>query len=308
MQRRLWTLAGALLAALLLLGAMPAAAAQAFPEVITLPEGFRPEGIVAGRGQTAYVGSLANGAIYAADLKAGTGEILVEGEPGKIIVGIEFDPSTGYIYAAGGVTGKAYVYDSQTGAEIAEYNLAAPTVNFINDVVVTKDAAYFTNSRAALLYRVPLSSNGQPGAPDSVATIALSGDWVQGPGFNANGIEANSNGDTLIVVNSGLGKLYAVDAATGVAEEIDLGGESVSAGDGLLRVGNTLYVVRNQLNTIAAFKLSGDLSSATLLKNITSPNFAVPTTVTVSGGALYAVNARFGLTVQTPFTIVRVER
>lgn len=305
MYQRLWTLAGALLAALLL-AAAPASAATAFPDVIGLPNGFNPEGIVAGRGQTAYVGSLANGAIYAADLKEGTGDILVPGETGKVIVGIEFDRSTGYIYAAGGATGKAYVYDSKTGAEIAEYSFFGPGGGFVNDVVVTKDAAYFTNSNQPVLYRVPLSPNGEPGAPDTATTLPLGGEWQQVGGFNANGIEADKQGETLIVVNSSAGKLYAVDPATGIATLIDLGGASVTNGDGLLRVGDVLYVVRNRLNIIAAFELSKDLSSATLLGNLTSPNFAVPTTVTEFGGALYAVNARFGLP-PGPFSIVRVE-
>jgi len=101
-------------------------------------------------------------------------------------------------------------------------------------------------------------------------------------------------------------KATAVDPATGIADEIELGGASVTNGDGLLREGNTLYVVRNQRNEIAAFKLAKDLGSAELVQTITSPDFAVPTTVASFGKALYAVNARFGLP-PGPFTIVRVE-
>jgi hypothetical protein len=252
------------------------------------------------------VGSLANGSIYSLNVRTGEGALLVPGQTGRVTVGIEFDRSTGYIYAAGGATGAAYIYDSKTGAEVAAYSFFGPGGGFVNDVVVTRDAAYFTNSNQPVLYRVPLARNGQPGSQTEVTTITLGGDWQQVPGFNANGIEANRKGDRLIVVNSTLGTLYAVDPATGVADLIDLGGASVTNGDGLLREGNTLYVVRNRLNQIAAFDLARDLSSATLVDTITSPDFAIPTTVTQIGKALYAVNARFGLP-PGPFTVVRVE-
>ncbi len=306
MRRRLWTLTGALLAAVLLLTATPTRADETSPSVITLPNGFAPEGIVAGRGRTAYVGSLANGAIYAVNVRTGSGAELVPGQTGRVAVGLEFDRRTGYIYVAGGPTGAAIVYDSKTGDEVAAFSLFGPGGGFVNDAVVTKEAVYFTNSAQPVLYRVPLTRRGQPGAQAEVTTITLSGDWQQVAGFNANGIEASNKGDTLIVVNSTVGKLYAVDPATGIADEIELGGASVTSGDGLLREGNTLYVVRNQLNEIAAFKLAKDLGSAELVQTITSPNFAVPTTVASFGKALYAVNARFGLP-PGPFTIVRVE-
>jgi sugar lactone lactonase YvrE len=60
-----------------------------------------------------------------------------------------------------------------------------------------------------------------------VVTIPLGGEWVQNPGFNANGIARTPDGRALIVVNSGTGALFRVDPATGVATAVDLGGESV---------------------------------------------------------------------------------
>lgn len=44
-------------------------AGNSFPDVISLPIGFQPEGIVAGRGPEFFVGSLAVGAIYQGDLR-----------------------------------------------------------------------------------------------------------------------------------------------------------------------------------------------------------------------------------------------
>ena len=87
-----------------------------------------------------------------------------------------------------------------------------------------------------------------------------------------------------------------------------LGGASVSAGDGLLLSGHTLYVVRYRLNEIAIIEPAPDLSSGDLVGTITAPAFDVPSTIAAFGNALYAVNARFTTppTPQTPYSIVRV--
>lgn len=309
MKRTVWSVAGALLALMILIAGVPAAhAVPAFPATIDLPNGWLPEGVVTGRGPVIYSGSRANGAIYAANLRTGEGEILVQGQAGRIAVGLSFDRRSNYIFAAGGGTGDAYVYDAGTGEEVAAFEFTAAANTFINDVIVTREAAYFTNSSRAEIYRIALGPGGRLLDPGAFETIPLSGDWQQVAGFNANGIEATPNGDTLIVVNSTLGTLYAVDAATGVASLIDLGGASVSNGDGLLLQGRTLYVVRNQLNQIAVVKLAPDLSSGEVVDTLTDPNFDIPTTVARFGGALYAVNARFSTppTPSTTYTIVRV--
>lgn len=310
MRHRLRVLVGLLMLVALLVP-VPAAASGAayYPDVIALPNGWLPEGIVTGHGPVIYSGSRANGAIYAADLRTGEGEILVPGVTGRVAVGLSFDPRTNYIYVAGGPTGKAYIYDADDGSQVREYSLTtAPT--FVNDVIVTFDAAYFTDSQKAVCYRVPLRPNGRPAAPDAFETIPLSGDFQQVSGFNSNGIEATLIGKHLIIVNSSAGVLYRVEAETGVATLIDLGGASVSAGDGLLLQGRTLYVVRNSLNQIAVIRLSLDLSRGTLVETITNPNFDVPTTIAAHGLLLYAVNARFGTPSPTTatYTIVRVPR
>jgi sugar lactone lactonase YvrE len=194
------------------------------------------------------------------------------------------------------------------GVLVQEYTLTAPGT-FVNEVIVTRDAAYFTQSSLAEYYGVPLGEDGQLPAQSAVATIPLSGDWQQVAGFNSNGIEATKNGKSLIIVNSASGKLYHVVPDTGVATLIDLGGASVSSGDGLLLKGRTFYVVRNSLNQIAVFKLAHDLLSGVLVQTITDPRFDVPTTIARFGKALYAVNASFTTppTPSTTYTIVRVE-
>jgi sugar lactone lactonase YvrE len=222
-------------------------------------------------------------------------------------VGLSFDKRTGYLFVAGGPTGTAKVIDTQSGAQVGFFTLTGPG-SFINDVIVTQSGAFFTDSFSARLFKLPLSDSGALPDPSAVQTLDLTGDWVQAAGFNANGIEATPNGDKLIVVNSGLGNLYLVDAQTGVASLIDLGGASVGFGDGLLLRGFALYVVRNQLNEVAVIKLARDYSSGDLAMSITNPAFDIPTTIAALGSRLYVVNARFSTppTPDTEYTVVRV--
>lgn len=284
-------------------------AAPVFPEVLALPNGFRPEGIASGRGTTLYVGSLADGAIWQGDARTGFGTVLVSGEAGRVVVGIKYDARGDRLFAAGGPTGNAYVFDATTGATLATYQLASGGT-FINDVVVTKDAAYFTNSQQAVLYRIPLGPGGALPDAGAVETIPLSGDFQQVTGFNANGIDATPDGSSLLLVHSTLGALYRVDPVTGIATRIDLGGANVAAGDGILLEGSTLYVVQNRLNQVAVVALSSDLTSGIIERTITDSDFRVPTTVARFGNALYLPNARFGeaTTPASSYEVVRITR
>jgi sugar lactone lactonase YvrE len=281
--------------------AAPAAAptARPFPSSFALPNGFQPEGITIGGGHQAWLGSRVDGDIWAFDLRTGQGQKVSEG-PGTASVGMKIDHQ-GRLFVAGGPAGNGRVVDADTGAVLATYQFAAaPT--FVNDVVLTKDAAWFTDSQRAQLYKVPLGPNGELPAQSAVVTLPLSGDWQQVAGFNANGITQTPDHQALLVVNSTTGLLYRVDPATGAATAVDLGGASVSAGDGMLLVrGRTLMVVRNQLNLIAVFRLDASGTAGELKRDITSGDFDTPTTVARFGHRLYLPNARF-TTAPTPAT------
>lgn len=282
--------------------------AAPFPDVIPLPNGWQPEGIASGAGTTFYVGSIPTGAVYQGDLSTGEGSILVPAQEGRSAIGLKYDPRTELLYVAGGATRYAYVYDAVTGANVAAIQLTT-LPSFINDVVITPDAVYFTNSSQPTLYSIALGEDGTFDPNATVQEIPLVGDYVFTPGaFNANGIAATPNGDTLIIVNSVDGVLYNVDPATGVATRIDLGGGSVPNGDGILLKGKTLYVVQNQLNQVAVIRLNSDFTAGTIQDTITSPLFRVPTTIADFGNKLYVVNARFGTTPtpDTEYEVVRV--
>jgi len=141
-----------------------------------------------------------------------------------------------------------------------------------------------------------------------VRTLPLTGDLVFQTGFNLNGIAAAKGGRVLVVVQSNTGKLFTVSPRSGDTREIDLGGATVTNGDGLLLRGRTLFVVRNQLNLIAVVQLNRSLSRGRVVAELTDPDFDVPTTITFAAGRLYAVNARFGIPDPTTarYDIVRV--
>jgi len=298
-----------LLAAGLAIAAPAALAKASFPDTLSLPNGFRPEGIAI-KGNTFYVGSIPNGAIYAGDLRTGQGDVIIQGQTGRAATGLKV--SHGLLFVSGAGTGKAFVYDLKTRALVREVQLAVGAgATFINDVVVTKKAAYFTDSNRPVIYKLALEKKHAPAA--TAQPITLTGvDYVHQapPALNFNGIVATKNGKTLIAVQTATGKLFTIDPTTGAAKAIDTGAVSFPRGDGLLLQGKTLYVVQNTENKIAVVKLSHDLSRGTFERYITDSDFDVPTTIARKGKHLYAVNARFttAATPATTYTVVRVER
>jgi sugar lactone lactonase YvrE len=283
----------ALLLGLVLVAAMPASASKSWPDTIPLPVGFQPEGIDIAHGKRFYVGSIPTGAVYRGDLRTGDGSVLVPPQVGRAAIGL--DVSGKRIFVAGGPTGQAWVYEARTGATLASYQLAAGPPTFVNDVIVTRDAAWFTESMGAVLYKVPIAKDGTLGSQTDVETVPLTGDFELAPGFNTNGIDATRRGDALVIVQSNLGRLYTVDPTTGESDRIELTEGDVAFGDGILLDGRLLYVVQNQLNRVAVVKVRRMLDSGRIVKHLTDPDFDVPTTIAAFGKRLYAVNARFGV-------------
>jgi hypothetical protein len=281
--------------------------ASNFPDEIDLPNGFAPEGITS-NGTTLYVGSLAGGAIWRGDLTTGTGDIWIPAT-GTTAVGIDFEEANNRLWVAGGPTHEVRVYDGTTGSLLGTWTF--PDSGFLNDVVVTDDAVYVTDSNVQQLIVIPLGAGGALPGPSEGLTLPLTGDIEYGVGFNANGITAGRG--WLLIVQTNTGLVFRVDPATGetsVVVLIEPDGDPylVTNGDGIELNGNRLAVVRNQLNLVATFKVNGRLNSGTLTGELTSPRFAVPTTATRAAGDLWAVNARFGtpVTPDTEYWITRV--
>ena len=260
-----------------------------FPKIIPLPNGWFGEGIATGRGTSFYVSSLEGSAIYAGDLRTGKGAVLVPPQDGRLALGLKVDQRN-RLFVAGALTGEAYVYDASTGRALDMFKFGPPETTLVNDVIVTKDAAYFTDSFNPRLFVVPIARNGALGTPYE---LPLSGDYVHIPdGFNLNGIEATPSGRTLIVDQTDTHKLFRVNPNTGVAREIPVDGDA-GFGDGLLLRGRTLYVATGFDNEVRVVELEPALQSGTLIRTITDPLFDVPTTIAGFGRRLYVVNWRF---------------
>ena len=267
-----------------------AAAAEPFPDVIVLPGATSAEGIAMGVGSGFFAGDLFQGDIYRGDLRSGSASLFVDAPADRMAVGMKVDVGHGLLFVAGGFSGQAYVYDARTGADVAVVDLTDPALGtIINDVALTRDSAWFTDSVQPHIYRVPIAVDG---AVDTPSTLVVTGPAAHLSGeFNLNGIAATPDGKTLIVAHSGDSTLYTVDPATGASAAI--AGADVPLVDGILIEAGRLWAVQSFLNKVTELRLSPDLSSATVQQVITSPLFQVPTTVARHGNRLAVVNAKF---------------
>jgi sugar lactone lactonase YvrE len=278
-----------------------ARSARPLPKVLNLPNGFSPEGIAIDE-RVAYTGSLVDGSIQRIDLKTGAATRFAPSPgPSRVAVGMHIDRFD-RLWVAGGGTGfgrnlitSFRVYDTRSGAALAD--VAVPEAVFLNDVFVTRDAAWFTDSFGPNLIRVPIGANGKIGSPEKVV---LGGDWT---GLTANGIVATPDGKSLIV-----GKFEAAEGSGGVlyvvptdsvgvanARRITLHGhlDAVAAGtDGLVLNGQTLYTVNS--GGVVEIKLSRSLTTGQVLGTTEVPGAAWPTTAKRFGSRLYVIDGNFG--------------
>ncbi|NUP60187.1 MAG: hypothetical protein HOQ06_12040, partial [Pseudarthrobacter sp.] len=144
---------------LLLTTALPALA-DPLSGVIVLDGANSAEGIAAGEGKTFYAGELSTGDIFRGDIGKGTATRFIDAPAGREAVGMKADTRHDLLFVAGGDTGKAFVYNTETRKPVADFDLAP---GFINDVTLTGDGAWFTNSMAAELYFLPVGHDGKLG-------------------------------------------------------------------------------------------------------------------------------------------------
>jgi hypothetical protein len=266
---------------------------------LTLPAGLRPEGITSGPGSRYYVGSLADGRIVTGDLRTGSSSTLLPGAAGRQLRGLYWDHRTKLVWAVGNVGAEAHVWavDSRSGA--VRQDTVVPGASFLNDLVVTRRAVWVTDSRVDRLTVIALGRHGAPtGATPTF--LPLGGAWPAGDGVavNANGIRQLSDG-SAVLNNSRVGGLWQVDPRTGDVTQIPVtGGPGITSGDGLELAGRTLYDVRGsgaaEVSVLTLARKHGQWS-ARWVKALTDPRLDVPSTATLVGRTLWAVNARFGV-------------
>ncbi|WP_199829057.1 NHL repeat-containing protein [Streptomyces rimosus] len=286
--------------------ATPTSAAEG-PATLQLPEGFRPDGIAIGAKPYAYFGSLNNGAIYKADLATGVGKV-VASDTGGMATGMKLDGAS-RLYVAGGSVGDGRIVDTESGKVVADYKLPASS-GFINDVVLTRDAAWFTDSFNPVLYKIPRHRDGSFPRQSEVVTVPLTGDLHYGQGFNVSGIAPTPQGNGLVIAQISTGKLFEVDLPSGITHEVNTGGEALTNPDGLLLIDHTLYIAQNRKNEVASLRLDDSGKAAKIVRRTTDNRFDIPTRIAVSGERLYLPNARTTTepTPTTPYTAVAIPR
>lgn len=255
-----------------------------------------------------FVGSTTDGAVFRGNVgEAAEAEPFLEpGSDGRsMAIGMKVGAS-GQLFVAGGDTGRMFVYDTGTGELIDRFENGAEST-FVNDVVLTPDgSAFFTDSMNPELYGVfPDGSGGY----EMETYLDFEGTPLEyEEGFNLNGIVATPDGRYLITVKSLSGQLFRIDTRSKEVVEIDTGGADLTNGDGLLLLGRTLYVVRNQNEVIVPVELSADYSSGTAGEGFTDDSLMYPTTIAAYDGRLLAVNSQFdareeGREPDLPFTV-----
>ena len=296
-----------------------------FPtRVETLP-GSYAEGFAIGKGHTAYNGSPL-GSIYKADLRSGKGEVLVPVQDPDVLnacvlLGMRVDPRTNYLFAAGCFNGNAFVYDADTGALIMEYQLNnSGEFGVVNDLTITNDAVYFTDSFRPVLYRLPLSPNGGIPLDAGAATeLPLPDEFINNDPFccTGNGIVSTPDGKTLIIGHSNLARLYRFDTATGEVNQIPVDGPLSGFLDGIAMQGHTLYIMTPydfpgppvSIDRIQVVELDKGNLSGTLVETITDPdNLDGVASGAIFGSSLYVNNARYATFPEpnTPYWVTKL--
>lgn len=254
-----------------------------FPEGVTFHE---PSG-------TFFVSGAGSGGIYRVDVASGEATEFLPAGSRNPFTTIGMAATEGQLWVAGGNSGQVIVYDIASGEQLALYSTPEAEALFLNDVVVTDLGAFITDSNRPVLWHVPagaVGQNPQGEAQDWLSFVGTAFEYVEG--FNANGIEATEDGLTLLVVSGG-GELYKIDVETKEVTAVDLAGDSVPGGDGLVLDGQTLYVVQNGADQVSVITLADDFASGTLDRVIADERLTGSATGALVGDDLLVTNAQF---------------
>mgnify|MGYP001827497946 CR=1 FL=1 len=311
MNKNLSKLSAIALIALALPALSVSAADKPFPTRVPTLDGAASEGFAIGKGHTAY-NSSPDGSLYKVDLRSGKGEVLVDiQDPLDCLkLGMRVDDRTNYLFVAGCIYGNALVLDADNGATIGEYQLnTSGEFGIVNDLTITKDAVYFTDSFRPVLYRLPLSRDGAISLDPGAATeIPLPPEFLNTDPFccTGNGIVSTPDGKILIIGHSNLARLYRFDTASGDIDQIAVDGPLSGFLDGIAMRGKTLYIMTPynfpgppvSIDRIQVVELDKDYLSGTLVDEITDPeNLDGVASGAIFGNSLYVNNARYA----TPF-------
>ena len=252
------------------------------------------------------MGSTSDGTIYRGNVDRGDVDVFLPGgEDGRTAAtGVKVD-NQGRLWVAARDTGRAFVYDVATGDLVRALSTPETDRTLINDLTFTPDAAFFTDSFRPVVWRVARS-------PERVGAMRPWLDLRDTPvpgdtDFRLNGISASDDGRVLLTVHFDTGRLFRINVATEEVTEVDLGGATLTTGDGILLDGRTLLVVREDPGAVFPVRLAPDLTSGTVGAPF-GEGFALPTTLAEYEGSVLVVNSQLDDTdsPELPFTVSRV--
>src|SRR5262245_3721426 len=158
--------------------------------------------------------------------------------------------------------GAVFVFDATSGAQLAQYTLTNAATKGINDIIITGNAAYISNTNGdQVVFRIPLGPGGAlpPGdvPPDRPAVGAANPavTTIPTPGFTgADGIDVLPNGSLIInsVTGTSNGDMIVVNPNTGTVTPVTVTAEpgrvakALLSGDGVALDGNMLYYPENR--------------------------------------------------------------
>jgi hypothetical protein len=262
--------------------------------LLPLPSGVRPGGVAA-CGGTLFATSLTDGLILAVDLRTGLGRTLLAGVRGRALYGLRVDARTGLLLVTGtqGGSGIVLAVDHRSGVVVRRWDV--PDARRLEDLVVTPDAVWVTDSGADRLLRIGRRRNGRLG-PEPPSWLVLGVPWP-GVGRRAHGIRALPDG-RLLLHHSTAGGLWTVSPADGEVRPVPVtGGPRVIAGDRMEAAGDRLWIPGGtSRDGVAELRLDDHHGRLTArwVRDLAHRGLRTPSTVTVSGGRLWAAGAASG--------------
>lgn len=298
---------------------VPAQAHSTLPEeyVVSEDPAVRPEGIAVTADGTMYVTSVSTGAVFRGDIRnRRLSTFLAAGTDGRThAAGIHLD-KRGRLFIAGYDSHVLFVYS--TSGRLLAKRVAPNGDAALNDLVITDDAAYVTDSATGIVWRASLD-----GSRVGALTAWLNpGDFPVTPGF-LNGIVSTPDGRTLLVADGGTGSgtpgdahLFRVDVPRHTVGEVTVSGGYLATPDGLLLEGNQLYAVVEFPDGHGGWTDSADLmilnrdqtAARWVGRSDTVTPFDGPTTIARDpyGRLLWANSQLLSPSPAPPFTVSRV--
>ena len=296
---------------------------------VSIPDGFKPEGI-ARDGDTGFFVCSIRGWVWYHDIKTNTSS-KVEGSevnaPFLALTGLKYCPKQKALFLSSALNGKGYIFylrrTNGTYSVQKRTTLQFPVGSYINDVVLGKDTVFFSDSWLPKLYSIPRFDG--PESKPAITEYSLSTEMKSKLGLLAsNGLtimEDKGDSTVLVIAHWGSSALYRVQITKGSSiaetERINLP-QNVqgkrSGYDGIIKQGkSTLFVGDNMNNRVVRVQLSPDYRSANVSCVIASDSFDGTGTVTMQSGRLWVTNMRFTSCFlldpcpNTPFAVVGVK-